>query len=153
MSGISRIENLTGYKLPLEFYKESATAKPLTSGDREALSSLIATYSFSSNTYDLMRFITAFNSTLQSYIVRLGRGLDYYSTFNEINLEIANARTLLDSPRGSGQAAIILYSVEIALKIIAEREGLTLTAASMYEGKMPLSPEAFDYSDNDPYTL
>jgi hypothetical protein len=86
--------------------------------------------------------------------VKEGRALEYYGIFHDISVEIANARILLDSPRGSGQAAVILYSVETALKIISEREGLTMTSISMYEGKMPFTPTDYDYSDKDDvYTL
>jgi len=143
-----------GYRLPIEFYKQCNGRQTISTGDKEALSSLIAAYSFTSNVGDLMRFVSAFASTLQSYLVKEGRALEYYGIFHDISVEIANARILLDSPRGSGQAAVILYSVETALKIIAEREGLTMTSISMYEGKMPFTPADYDYSDkDDAYTL
>lgn len=145
-----------GYQLPPRHYLNSPDRPDqLSAGDREALSTLIAAYSFTPRIYDLMRFITALNSTIQGYLVKRNRYSDYIDIFRGISEHIATARLLLDSPRDHGRAATILYSLEIALKIIAEREGLTQTGAAMYEGRMPITPAAPSDPDlqEDPYGI
>lgn len=147
-----------GYQLPPRFFLNSPDRPDrLSAGDREALSTLIAAYSFSPRVYDLMRFITAANSTIQGYLVKRNRYSDYIEIFRDISDHIAHARMLLDSPRDHGRAATILYSLEIALKIIAEREGLTQTGATMYEGRMPITPSTPSDPDlhdqEDPYGI
>lgn len=151
---------VVGYQLPPRFFLNSPDRPDrLSAGDREALSTLIAAYSFTPRIYDLMRFITAANSTIQGYLVKRNRYSDYIEIFRDISDHIAYARILLDSPRDHGRAATILYSLEIALKIIAEREGLTQTGATMYEGRMPITPAAPSDPDlqedpqEDPYGI
>ncbi|MFA5408747.1 MAG: hypothetical protein WC343_08265 [Bacilli bacterium] len=114
---------------------------------------MIAAFTFSPRTYDLMRFVAALNSTIQAYLVKRNRYSEYVPIFRDISHRIANARVLLDSPIDQGRAAAILYSLETALKIIAEREGLTQTGASMYDGRMPLSPAAETPTEEDPYGI
>ena len=122
-------------------------------GDKEALSALIAAYSFTSNIHDLMRFVSSLSSTIQSYLVKSDKYYPYHSIFFDITTQIAQARVLLSNPRSYGQASVILYSLETALRIIAERENLTLTAVSMYEGKMPFAPTETVADEADPYSL
>ena len=65
-----------GYRLPIEFYKQCNGRQTVSTGDKEALSSLIAAYSFTSNVGDLMRFV----SRLQAPTVvscEEGRALEY----------------------------------------------------------------------------
>ncbi len=143
-----------GYRLPPEMYNTADSKKPITTGDREALSALIAAYSFSSNIHDLMRFVSTLSSTIQAYLVKCNRYSYYHAVFFDITNQMANARILLANPRSYGQAAVILYSLETALKIIAERENLTQTAISMYEGKMPIMPaEVVTIDSEDPYNI
>lgn len=144
------------YTLPPIFYLNSPDRPDqLSAGDREALSAMIAAFTFSPRIYDLMRFVTALNSTIQAYLVKRNRYSEYTHVFREITQHIANARILLDSPTDHGRAAIILYSLETALKIIAEREGLTQTGAAMYDGKMPIAPvsDGNPSMEDDPYGL
>lgn len=142
------------YSLPPQYYLNSPDRQDqLSTGDREALSTMIAAFTFSPRTYDLMRFVAALNSTIQAYLVKRNRYSEYISIFRDISQRIANARLLLTSPLDQGQAAAILYSLEIALKIIAEREGLTATGAAMYDGKMPLAPATETPTEEDPYGI
>ena len=143
------------YVLPPNLYL-NAPDRPdqLSTGDREALSTMIAGYSFTPHIYDLMRFISALNSTIQAYLVKRNKYSNYVGVFRDITQEITNARISLDSPGDHGRAAARLYAVETALKIIAEREGLTQTGANMYDGKMPFAPVANPgLAEGDPYDL
>ena len=45
-----------GYRLPIEFYKQCNGRQTVSTGDKEALSSLIAAYSFTSNVGDLIKW-------------------------------------------------------------------------------------------------
>lgn len=129
------------YTLPPQYYLNRPDRKDqLSTGDKEALSTMIAAYTFSPRTHDLMRFVTALNSTIQAYLVKRNCYNEYARIFVDISARITSARILLDSPQDQSLAAAMLYSLETALKIIAEREGLTATGASMYDGKMPLIP-------------
>lgn len=118
---------------------------------------MIAAYTFSPRTYDLMRFVSALNSTIQAYLVKRNRYGEYIEIFADISQRIATIRVLIDSPRDQARAAAALYSLETALKIIAEREGLTQTGASMYDGKMPITPltkiSSADGEEEDPYGI
>lgn len=146
----------TLYTLPPQFYLNSPDRPDqLSAGDREALSTMIAAYTFSPRTYDLMRFITALNSTIQAYLVKRNKYTEYVTIFQDISLRIATIRILLDSPRDQARAAAALYSLETALKIIAEREGLTQTGAQMYDGRMPIAPtnETPAEAEEDPYGI
>lgn len=147
---ITRVQE-TGYVLPAPLYARNQRTPDVSSGDREALSMLIAAYSFSSNLHDCMRFVSAFAATLQGYLVKAGRYAEYQLVFRDIGVEIGNARILLDSPRDAGQCGALLYHLETALRVIAEREGLTQTSVSMYEGKMPISPSQNPLPDGDLY--
>jgi len=128
------------YRLPFEFYQNGDRPATLSAGDREALSTLIAAYSFSPHVYDMMRYIAALNSTIQGYLVKKNNYGKYQEIFTDITQQITNARIYLNMPQEHGRAAAILYALETALKIIAEREGLTQTGANMYDGRMPIAP-------------
>lgn len=129
------------YVLPDKLYvPKSGNNNKLTDGDKEALSMIIASYAYTSDIRDMMRFVTVLSSTIQSYLVKTGHYNDYVVAFNEMNAYIAQARVLLDA-KNYDKCAIILYSLETALKIIAERERMTDTGASMYDGRMPISPD------------
>jgi hypothetical protein len=142
------------YSLPPQYYLNSPDRQDqLSAGDREALSTMIAAFTFSPRTYDLMRFVSALNSTIQAYLVKRNRYSEYIPIFRDISQRIASARILLDSPLDQGRAAATLYSLEIALKIIAEREGLTQTGAAMYDGKMPIAPATEPPTEGDPYGI
>ncbi len=142
-----------GFRLPPEMYRHSRKT-PVSIGDKEALSALIASYSFTSNVNDLMRFVSVLSSTIQAYLVKCDKYHKYHSVFYDITLQMSNARILLSNPRSYGQASVILYSLETALRIIAEKEDLTLTAISMYEGKMPFAPVEQEYdAEGDPYSI
>ncbi len=163
MSTIRRINNKQGassthYTLPPKYYlNHPDRPDQLSAGDREALSTMIAAYTFSPRTYDLMRFVSALNSTIQAYLVKRNRYGEYIEIFADISQRIATIRVLIDSPRDQARAAAALYSLETALKIIAEREGLTQTGASMYDGKMPITPltkiSSADGEEEDPYGI
>jgi len=143
------------FMLPGKFYQNNPDQEnALSAGDREALSTMIAAFTFSPRIYDLMRFVTALNSTIQAYLVKKNKYTEYTVIFQDISRHITTARILLDNPRDHGRAASLLYSLETALKVIAEREGLTQTGAAMYDGKMPITPFAGDSSEGqeaDPY--
>ncbi len=148
------------YTLPPKYYlNHPDRPDQLSAGDREALSTMIAAYTFSPRTYDLMRFIAALNSTIQAYLVKRNRYSEYIEIFADISQRIATIRILIDSPRDQARAAAALYSLETALKIIAEREGLTQTGASMYDGRMPITPITrisatdTDGEEEDPYGI
>jgi len=150
-----KTNNHSLYVLPPKFYlNEPDRPDQLSAGDREALSTMIAAYTFTPSIYDLMRYVAALNSTIQAYLVKRNKYNRYIKVFSDITQEITSARILLDSPRDHGRAAAKLYALETALKIIAEREGLTQTGAKMYDGKMPLAPVANpDTSSEDPYDI
>lgn len=145
----------TLYGLPPSFYlNEPDRPDQLSAGDREALSTMIAAYTFTPRVYDLMRYIAALNSTIQAYLVKRNKYNGYIRIFGDITQEITTARILLDSPQNHGRAAAKLYAIETALRIIAEREGLTQTGANMYDGKMPFAPVANpETSSEDPYDI
>lgn len=136
-----------GYVLPMDVYLTPSTTPKLSEGDKKALSLIIAGYSFSARSQDLMRFVTVVSSTAQAYLVKIGRYGPYFDIFTQISISIARARVLLEA-RNDDKACAILYSIETALKIIIEKENLTATGAEMYDGKMPLVPntdEAYEY--------
>ncbi len=128
------------YVLPDKLYVPKSGNNKLSDGDKEALSMIIASYAYTSDIRDMMRFVTVLSSTIQSYLVKCGHYNDYIVAFNEMNTYIAQARVLLDA-KNYDKCAIILYSLETSLKIIAERERMTDTGASMYDGRMPISPD------------
>lgn len=142
------------YLLPPEFYLRSPDAPPPFSvhdGDREALSALIAAYSFTSTAADLMRFTSVLYRTIQGYLVKSSRySANYAAVFSDIFVHLSLARSLLSSPRDQAQACTILYSLETALVVIAEREGLTKSSSSMFDGRMPIQPIINDQED-DPH--
>lgn len=148
----------TLYKLPQRLYlNEPDRPDQLSVGDREALSTMIAAYTFTPRIYDLMRYVAALNSTIQSYLVKRNKYDGYVRIFDDITQEITSARILLDAPQNHGIVAAKLYAVETALRIIAEREGLTQTGASMYDGRVPFVPvtqgTTADDQGDDPYAL
>ena len=103
------------YVLPDKLYAPKSGNNKLTDGDKEALSMIIASYAYTSDIRDMMRFVTVLSSTIQSYLVKTGRYNDYVVAFNEMNAYIAQARVLLDA-KNYDKCAIILYSLETALK-------------------------------------
>lgn len=101
------------YVLPDKLYTPKSGNNKLTDGDKEALSMIIASYAYTSDIRDMMRFVTVLSSTIQSYLVKTGRYNDYVVAFNEMNAYIAQARVLLDA-KNHDKCAIILYSLETA---------------------------------------
>jgi hypothetical protein len=117
-------------------------ARTIDSGDRAAVSTIMGVYSYTSRTADLLRYTQVLSSTLQALLVKGNRYMPYHynGTFDRLKKKWENARIIYDSPNGAAPASVILADIELILKVIAEREGLTASSAELFAGQLLEKP-------------
>lgn len=129
---------------PLEvpdYIYEVDKPKDIVNSDREMISKMIGVYSFAFGPYPLMRYTSALNSTVQSLLVKGQRYAKYRDIFNAIDAKWDEARLLMHNDLDNELATILFMQIERVLKIIAEKENLTLHRQEYFDGRLMVEPK------------
>jgi hypothetical protein len=132
-------------------------AKEIVNSDREMISKMIGVYSFAFGPYPLMRYTSALNSTIQSLLVKGNRYTKYKDFFQTIDGKWDEARQLMNNELDHDVATVLFMQIERVLKIIAEKESLTLHRQEYFDGRLmveakdPGAAQGGLATDADPY--
>ena len=134
--------------LPIPPWLLENSERQVEAGDRQAVSTIIGVYTYTSKIFDMMRYTAALNTTLQSLLVKCNRYGPYASLFRDISQAWNEARLQMANQENYGVSQCIFTRIELILKIVAEREGLTQNSREVYDGRAsiigaeaPASPE------------
>ena len=132
-------------------------AKEIVNSDREMISKMIGVYSFAFGPYPLMRYTSALNSTVQSLLVKGKRYDKYKALFHAIDSKWDEARHLMNNELDHDIATVLFMQIERVLKIIAEKENLTMHRQEYFDGRLmvdakdPGTAQGGPATDMDPY--
>lgn len=139
--------------LPPWLHQVSAPAT-LDIGEKEALSMLMAIYSYSLDVLSQLRNTQKLLQLTEAYLVKSGawdpQYQDLYTSLWDSWIQACN---LLNSPHDAWAARVLFSDVERALTIIAKKEGFTQDSKELYDGRTGLMASEPPEKGDDPYGL
>lgn len=116
----------------------------IVNSDREMISKLIGLYSFAFGVLPLMRYTAALNTSIQSLLIKASRFKKYQPTFEQIDRQWEAARLAMQNELDYDLATCAFTRIEKVLKIIAERENLTMHRVEYFDGRFMATAESVE---------